>query len=483
MFREYSRARIEKDKNFDGKFYFAVKTTGIVCKPSCPSPVAKEHNVEYYESLYEAFENGYRPCLRCRPDIELEYTNGSIQGVSTINAALKKIHDGYLNYHSLSELADELVISSRHLRQLFVKNLGTSPVKIARYHKTLFARKLLLSSDQSITDVAFASGFGSVRQFNEVFKEMFHTTPSFMRKNMQPETSKPNRTTLLLNYKKPFAFLQMLDFLRIRAIKGVEQVTDNSYSRTFRTQNTQGYFTVQDNPKESSLELSIVCDDIKCFMEIHNRVRRMFDLDTDFTVINKRFSKDVILSKGMKNRHVPRLPAAFSPYEFIIRAILGQQITIKAATTLAARITKAANIQTDATSPEGLDYFFPIPTELIEMDLNGLGITKTRQQTIHTTTQAVIDNTINLTMNQTFDTFYKEFSALKGIGNWTINYVAMRGLGMLDSFPASDLGVIKALMKGDKKPTLAEIIKQGEKWRPYRTYATLCLWNSMKKDD
>lgn len=477
MNKEFSSARIRKDKNFDGKFLFGVKTTGIFCRPSCPSPVAKEENVTYFNTIFEAIEKGFRPCYRCRPDVEVEYYNGNINGVSTVNSALKKIYDGYLNYHTIQDLAEDLHLSDRHLRKLFVDHLGVPPIKIARYHKSLFAKKLLLFSDQSITDIAFASGFGSIRQFNEVFKKIFGKTPTMLREDAMTQTGSPDNTALLLKYKNPFNFSQILAFMAPRAMEGIERITMNSYARTFRTDRTKGFFVVKDCPAQSALELRICCDDIKCYMEIHNRVRRMFDLDTDFTVINEKFARDTHLAKGMVEGHVPRLPIAFDPFEFVVRAILGQQISVKAATTMAARVARQGAIETDEKFPRGLGYFFPTPGELLELDLEGLGLTRTRQATIQTAARAILDKDVKLTANQPFDTFSKTFSKLKGIGEWTVNYVAMRGLGMIDSFPATDLGVIKALAEEDKMPSKKEILKMAEEWRPYRSYATLCLWN------
>lgn len=477
------KARTTKDKSFDGRFFFGVKTTGVFCRPSCPSPTAKEENVLYFDTIFEALEYGFRPCFRCRPDINVEYYNSNIEGLFVVNTALKMIYEGYLNYNSLKDLSKELLVSDRHLRKLFVDNLGVPPVKIAKFHRSLFAKKLLIYSDHSITDIAFASGFGSIRQFNEVFKEIFGTTPTAIRKTIMQENNKQGDTTLLLKYQKPFSLKQTLSFMQFRAIRGVEIVTKDSYSRTFRIHNTTGFFTVSDSPEQSALKLTIHCDDIKCYMEIYNRVRRMFDLDTDFTAINEKFIQDSLLSQGMENGHVPRLPIAFYPFEFVIRAILGQQISVKAATTLAARVTEKAAIQCECSFPDGLDYFFPNPSELIELDLDGLGITTTRQATIKTVTQAVIDKVIQLTTNQPFGTFHKDFLSLKGIGNWTVSYVAMRGMGIIDSFPASDLGVIKALTKDGDVPTTKEIIAMAEKWRPYRSYATLCLWNYVNKKD
>ena len=474
----FSIARRTKDKNFDGKFFFGVKTTGIFCRPSCPSPTAKEENVIYFDTIFEALEYGLRPCLRCKPDINAEYYTGNFDGMFVVNLALEMIYNGYLNDHSIRELSKELLISDRHLRKLFIDHLGVPPVKIATYHKALFAKKLLIFSDRSITDIAFASGFGSIRQFNDVFKEIFGASPTMVRKELREDNNRQNKTTLLLKYKPPFDFKQVLSFLKPRELRGVEVITGNSYSRTFRTRNTKGFFTVTDNPEQSALELQIGCDDIKCYMEVYNRVRKMFDLDTAFTVINEKFANDPRLSGGFINGSVPRLPVAFNPFEFAIRAVLGQQISIKAATTLAVRIAEKASIQSNDGFPDGLDYFFPNPSELLTVELDNIGLTKTRQATIIAVTQAILDGQVQLTPNQPFESFHKDFSALKGIGDWTVNYVAMRGLGMVDSFPASDLGIIKAMtIEGETPPTRKELLQFSEQWRPYRAYATLCLWN------
>ena len=256
-----------------------------------------------------------------------------------------------------------------------------------------------------------------------------------------------------LRYKKPFNFKQVLSFLKRRAMAGVEVVTETGYSRTFRMKNTMGFFSVTDSPDQSALELRIACEDINCHMEIHNRVRKVFDLDTDFTLINERCAKDEHLSKGMVEGHVPRLPAAFDPFEFVIRAILGQQISVQAATTLASRVAAKADLKSDGGYPSGLDYFFPNPTEFRHLDLDGLGIPRTKQATLKTVTQAILDERVKLTTHQPFETFRENFLALKGIGEWTVHYVAMRGLRMVDSFPATDLGVIKALTNHGKAPS------------------------------
>lgn len=312
------------------------------------------------------------------------------------------------------------------------------------------------------------------------FVKILEKPSTMVGKKIMNKKSKPNNTKLILKYKKPFNFRQMLDFMKPRAMDGLEIVTENSYARTFRIGRTKGFFLVNNNPEQSVLELKIGAGDLKCHMEIHNRVRKMFDLDTDFMNINQKFSEDKLLSKGMENGHVPRLPIAFQSFELVVRAILGQQISVKAATTLAARIARKAQLKTGNDFPSGLDYFFPNPSELLKLELSGIGITKTRQETIKTVAQGILDNNFRLTANQHFETFQKQFSALKGIGDWTVNYVAMRGLGMIDSFPVSDLGIIKSLTRDGDRPTKKQITNMAENWQPYRAYATLCLWNIKK---
>ncbi|PIE61890.1 MAG: hypothetical protein CSA29_00935 [Desulfobacterales bacterium] len=283
--------------------------------------------------------------------------------------------------------------------------------------------------------------------------------------------------TLHLAYTAPFNFSQSVEFMKRRAIKGVEVIDDEGYARTFRTNHAKGYFTVRDIANESALALRIVCDDIRCHMKIHHQVRRMFDLDTDFTPINEKFQRDTILSKGMVAGQVPRLPIAFDPFEFCVRAILGQQVSVQAAATLASRVAEKARLETEARFPSGLDYYFPGPQELVQTDLEGMGITRARQATIANMAQGLMDKVFSLNLNQSFETFQKNFSSIKGIGEWTVAYVAMRGMGMVDSFPATDLGIIKALEKNGKRPSRKEILKRADLWRPYRAYAALCLWN------
>lgn len=472
----YRIARKNKDKNFDGKFFFAVVTTGIFCRPSCPAPLANEENVTYFENGYDAMKSGYRPCLRCRPDLNTEFYTANRDGQQVVREAIALIEDGYLNNNKVSDLAKKLNLSERHFRKLFVNEMGISPVQIAKYSRGIFAKKMLLNSNLSITDIAYASGFGSIRQFNKVVDEIFRMTPTEIRKANKAVFG--SSTMMLLPYKGIVNFSEILGFKRMRMIKGVEVVGEDSYSRTFKIHEKTGHFVVRHKPEKSALTLEVFCDDLSVFMEVYHRVRRMFDLDSDLGVIKEQFVRDKFLGTIIKGKGIPRLPVAFDAYELVIRAILGQQITVKAATTLAGRIAKRAQLQYDC-GVEGLDYIFPDIHMIMRLELEGIGITNIRIKTIQSVNEGLINKVFSLSTNQPYEAFCKDFASIKGIGPWSANYVAMRGLGMVDAFPTGDIVIIKAIQKIEPEVTKQGINELTIKWHPYRAYAALCLWRSM----
>jgi len=462
----YSIARIKKDKSFDGQFYFGVKTTGIFCRPSCPCPIAKEENVVYFDSVIEAFDKGFRPCKRCQPDKFVEHYHKNLDGVELVQKSLKIIDSGFLVDHSLEDLSDYLYISNRHLRQLFADFLGTTPLKVSLFKKVLLAKEALRNTDWSITRVADGSGFSSTRQFNDVFKKYTQMTPSDFRKSKEGLDA----ICLEIPYEEEFQINHILDFLPHRITRGVEKIEDNIYSRTFRIDSVCGYLEVED--KIGHIELRVYTDKITVLYDIYQRIIGLFDLATDFKPIYEHFKSDDLLLEGLVDGTLPRLPKAFNPFELTIRAIINQQISIKATSTFMHRLVVKAGLSTVAY-PDGLDYYFPRSQELYETDISDIGLTNTRQQTISNVVKALMEEQVSLSVNQSFEAFRKSFIQVKGIGDWTINYVALRALGMVDAFPAKDLGVVKALGTKNEK----EILTIAEKWRPYRGYATLCLWH------
>lgn len=473
----YSDARINRNHNLDGQFFFAVKTTGIFCRPSCPSPTAKEENVTYYTRIFDAMEDGFRPCLRCRPDLHTDYCNKAIEGCDLVEDSLHLIYDGYLIGHTIADLADHLFTSERNLRKLFNDHLGIAPSKVAKYHRGLFARRLLLTSSMTVTDIAYASGFKSIRQFNDVFKALYQMSPTAMRQK-SAHTLAPQTSGMIIPYSNDFSFETIIGFMKPRALTGIEIITDDRYTRTFRLQGTNGFFTVTNQPKKQQLLLTIYCDDVRVYMPLFQQVKRMFDLNTDFSLINKQLSSDPRLGKGMVHHRVPRLPVAYNPFEFVIRAILGQVVSVTFATTLAKRLVERSNVHTPDYFPTSLDYFFPTPEELLVVDLNDMGMTRTKIATIGVVITSLMEGDLSLSPHQHLDDFTKSFVKLKGIGDWTAHYVAMRALGLKDAFPYNDLGIIKALSTDAHKATNKEIKDQSKAWAPYRAYATMCLWNS-----
>ena len=473
----YQQARLHKDATWDGKFFFGVKTTGIFCRPSCPAPVAKEKNVVYFENLYAALEHGFTPCYRCRPDIEYGQSIRHIEGEENVCKAMERIATGWLNEHSVKELAAELKISERYLRKLFQEVLGTSPNKVAIYQRAIFAKHLILHSQEPFTDIAYASGFSSVRQFNATIKNIFSRAPRDIRKIGSPVANEAKGSfTMHIPCRGKVYFSAMLEFLKPRLIPGVEAVDKTSYTRSFRSGDVQGSFEVRQAQHRKGLDLSIDCTDIRCSLEMYNRVRRMWGVDADMERIEQQLKDDEQLFFPGAERRVPRLPVAFDPFECVVRAILGQQISVKAATTLAARIVEQAGISC-VTAQKGIHAHFPNASEFLTLDLAHLGITTARQQTLLAVAKAVVEGRLKLHYNQSMKGFAQSFSSIRGIGEWTVQYVAMRALGMQDCFLATDLGVIKALVQHNgQRHTRKELLALAEDWQPFRSYATLCLW-------
>ncbi|MBS7525440.1 DNA-3-methyladenine glycosylase 2 family protein [Fusibacter paucivorans] len=471
----FEKARQQKDMGFDGVFYFAVKTTGIVCRPSCPAPPAKKENVTYYKQLKDAFEDGYRPCHRCHP----ERVTLVDEAAQIVSKAMMLLGSGALNGADTEKLAKALFISERRLRQVFKTVLGISPTKVLNYQRILCAIPLIQETAQSMTSIAFEVGYSSVRQFNAQFKLIVGCTPTAMRDKMMPTYPMP-KLTLYLRSKSEVGFETVFSFMKPRLLRGVEAINGDAYQRTYYIETGSGYFTVCPGDHPALLKLDVYTRDFDSIFDVFLRVRRMFDMDAPISEITAYLKRFEMLQSGFVDQYVPRLPTAFDAFEFLVRAILGQQITVKAATTLAQRIVERADLKTADDFPTGLTHFFPNINTCSVLSLEGLGITATRQATLKRVMQALLDNEFSLSPYQSYDVFKKAFGVVKGIGDWTVNYVAMRGLGMKDSFPASDLGVINVLaaMNDGQKMKPKAIEQLAEQWRPYRAYATLCLWRN-----
>ncbi len=476
----YDRARLARDPRFDGLFFIGVLSTGIYCRPICPARSAKPENIVYFPSAAAAADAGLRPCLRCRP--EASPGSPAWNGTSTTVArAMMLIRQGALEQGSFEELAEKLGVGSRHLRRLFQVHVGVSPKRFAATEQILFAKKLLSETALPITQIAFASGFGSIRRFNAAFSKLYGKTPSELRsrnKHGNAASSALVRCTLTLSYRPPFDWTRMLAFFHARAIPCVEYVDKGVYHRTIRINATRGVISVAHAAKENALRLTADLSDSRDLMGLAARVRRMFDLDANMTAIHDVFSADPLLAPIVCNAPGLRLPGAWDPFEVAVRAVVGQQISVKGARTVIGRIAAKAGPQFESANTGQLTHYFPDARELNACDPGRIGMPAKRVGTIQALARAVAAGEFSFVVNGSLGDFIDHLTQIPGIGDWTAQYIAMRALGEPDAFPAADLGIAKALQDGDKRPTPQQILRRAENWRPWRAYAAIYLWHA-----
>lgn len=420
---------------------------------------------------------GFRPCLRCRPELSPNYPGW--HGTSaTVTKALRYISDGFLNDNNIPELAERLGIGERHLRRLFHKHMGTSPQKLALSRRLLMAKQLLTESSLSITQIAHAAGFQSLRRFNDALQHNFRLSPSDIRKNSR-SVEKATDLTLKLDYSPPYDWQHIINYLTPRATPGVEQVTTDSYSRSFQLNGQMGSFTVSPtSTQENTLSVTIRTENIISIPLILSRIRHIFDLDTNIAVVNRHLLTQPILTKAITKSPGIRIIGAWDPFELTIRAILGQQVTVAAATTLTGRLAQRHGLSCES-SHTNLTTIFPTPEILAEADLSGLGITGSRIKAIGHLASTLKNDPLFFQHPTNLPDFITHMRTLPGIGPWTANYVAMRAMGESDAFPSADLVLQKKLQKkGEQRPTAKYLEKISEDWRPWRAYAAMHLWAS-----
>lgn len=481
--RVCERARLSRDARFDGLFFTAVRSTGIYCRPVCPAPAPKPENVDYYPSAAAAESAGFRPCLRCRP--ELAPGEGAWRrGDETVARALKLIDQGFLAERTLADLAARVHLGERQLRRLFVERLGAAPIGVHGTRRLLFAKQLLTETTLPITEVALAAGFSSLRRFNATFLEAYRMAPRELRRRTPAEPAVRDAAqplVLRLGYRPPCDFDAMLEFLRGRALPGVESVDARSYARVIGTPQSPGWLRVSAWPggrdgRLHALKLELHGAAPAQLAGIVARVRRMFDLDADPQAIAAALSADPRLRPLLKKRPGLRLPSGWDGFEIAVRAVIGQQVSVAAARTLTARLAQRHGHVLDASLLEGLTHLFPTPDTLADGDLDGLGLTGARVATIRTLSAALLDGHVGFEAEQTLDDFAAAWSALPGIGPWTAQYLAMRALGHPDAFPAEDLVLQKAVPTNGSRLTARQLREHADAWRPWRAYAVIHLW-------
>ncbi len=466
-----------RDPRFDGVFFVGVRTTGIYCRPICPARTPARSRCEFFATPVLAERAGFRACFRCRP--ELAPGNAPVDAVDVLVAgAARRIAEGALNDGSLEELADQLGVTARHLRRALEAKLGVSPVELAQSHRLALAKQLLQDTALPLTEIAFAAGFGSVRRFNALFAERMGSAPSELRRKhvvLASAAASTEPLTLRLDYRAPYDWERLLEFLRVRAIPGVEVVGDATYRRVIHLGGKTGEIEVRRTDRDA-LSLAVSPALLPVLMPLVARVRRMFDLDARPDQINAVLGGDRTLAPMIAKRPGLRVPGAIDPFEASVRALLGQQVSVAAATTIAGRF--AAQLGTPYAGGDGLAYRFPTAAEVVAagpVRIAKLGMPQTRGTAIHTFAREVASGALQLDAACELDEFVARLVALPGIGPWTAHYLAMRALHVPDAFPAADLGVQKALRRAG--PRAAEARAQA--WRPYRAYAVLHLWTSL----
>ena len=428
-----------RDPRFDGRLFIAVTSTRIYCRPICPAKRPLRKHIRIYASAAAAEADGFRPCLRCRPEVA-PWTSAWNGTSTTVSRALRLIGEGALDSGDVDALAERLGVTSRHMRRLFEEHLGASPIAVAQSRRIHFARTLIADTSLPITDVAFAAGFGSVRRFNTAMKRAYRMAPRDMRRG---RVADDGDIVVRLPYRKPFDYHGLLAFLRPRAIKGVEHVTHDEYRRTIAFGDARGVIRVRDD--DGVLLLSVPRAFTHTLKPIVDRVRRLFDVFADPDTIAEDLGRDRTLRALVRRWPGARVPGAWDPFELAVRAVVGQQVSVAAATTLMGRLASRYGTAIETGDP-ALTHVFPSAEVLREAAIEGMPAS--RAETIRRVAGGSLD--------------------VKGVGPWTRSYIAMRS-GDPDAFPETDLVLRKAM---------DDIGTRAEAWRPWRAYAAILLWRN-----
>ncbi len=471
------------DTRFDGRVFIGVASTGIYCRPICRVKMPKIENCSFFSSAAAAEAAGFRPCLKCRPELAPGLSPADASKRLARKAALM-IEEDALSDSSILKLANSLGITDRHLRRVFSAEFGVSPVQYLQTRRLLLAKNLLTDTTLPITDVALTAGFGSIRRFNDLFKDTYKLTPTALRKKGASAEINTNQDIMLqLGYRPPYDWEKLLSFLNTRAIPGVESVKNNVYRRTismhYAAAAVYGWLSVENDSSKNMLVIRISPSLLPVISRLLARIRILFDLDCEPFEIYDKLST--------MNEHIAgvcvsgtRLIGCFDPFEMSVRAILGQQITLKAARTLAARMTSAFG-EKITTPYEDLTHVFPSSKIIchletpIEDQLGPIGITKAKARSILALAQALEKGAITLSQYADVKKEITYLLTLPGIGPWTAGYIAMRALGWPDAFLHTDYGIKKALHGMSQE----KILSISESWRPWRSYAMMNLWHSL----
>jgi len=476
--RLYS-ALTARDARFDGVFFVGVTSTGIYCRPVCPAKTPKAANCRFFDTPQEAEQAGFRPCLRCRP--ELAPGSAPVDDAQRIaQLIVQRLEEGGFDEKAgLEEIADQFQLSSRQIRRIVQAELGVPPIQLLLTRRLLLAKQLLTETVLPITEVAFASGFSSLRRFNDAFNRRYGMPPTRLRRKAAADADaivEGQTSTLQLSYRPPYDWQGVLAFLGARALKGIEHVTDSSYARTVQLGEAKGWISVTQSKKKHALMVEFTHSLTPVLPALLSRVRALFDLNARPDLIAKHLSKDARLKSAVKTNPGRRVPGAFNGFEMGVRAILGQQVTVKAATTIAGRFVKAFGAPI-VTPFAALNRLTPLPSRIATASVGDIarhGIVAARSRSIIALAEAQGSGGLCLDSgaHHNPDDSIKRLAELPGIGLWTAHYIAMRALRWPDAFPKEDIAVRNNL--GGVTAKEAEALSQS--WRPWRSYAVMHIW-------
>lgn len=419
----------------------------------CPAPSPKPANIIYFPSAAAAAEAGFRPCLRCRPETS-PGTPAWVGTSTSVSRGLKLIAEGALDENSVDELAGRLGLGSRHLRRMFLQHLGATPIAVAQTRRVHFAKKLIDETELPMTQVAMASGFGSIRRFNATFQKLYGRSPGDLRRSTARERNgnEPGVYTFRLGYRPPYNWTSIVQFLGPRAIPGVETITLDEYRRSISLDGNAGFISVRPIFGKNCLELKIAFPEPAALFRIVERVRNIFDLRADPTDVDEHLRRNSRLKRMVQAHSGMRVPGCWDGFEIGVRAILGQQVSVKGATTMAGRLVAEFGREN-----------FPTADALADADLTRIGLTKARAHSIRELASAVARKEVSFDASLGLEAFEEAMTKLPGVGPWTAQYIAMR-IGEPDAFPAGDL-------------YLRSFAKESEAWRPWRAYAAMYIWS------
>ncbi len=478
-FESCYRAVCSRDSRFDGRFFTAVTTTGIYCRPICPAQTPKPANVQFYACAAAAEAAGFRACRRCRPETSPGSPEWNVRA-NLVARALRMIADGVVDAGGVDGLAKRLAVSPRHLHRELMTEVGAGPLALARTRRAQTARLLIDQTTLSMTSIAFAAGFESVRQFNDTMQVSFGCTPSTLRRRTPAVTHGSGDIVLRLRYRPPLASAALLDFLAAHAVPGIEEVTAGTYSRTVVMPRSRGRITLEPQQESATVALRLGFEVLTDLPLLVQRCRQMFDLDADPPAIAEALGSDPILGSLVPAQPGLRIPGTIDGFELGVRAVLGQQVSVARAQVLAARLVARAG--TPLASPVGtLTHYFPTADSVAEADLEGIGLMNGRAAALRALAQAVAAGDLVLDRGEDRASVVARLQALPGIGPWTASYIALRALGDPDALPVHDLGLRRACERlgypGDPKSLAAA----SETWHPWRGYAAFLLWNSLAR--